>query len=209
MVAFSDIIDFLLRLMSDETARADFEQDPQGSLGRLAWRASGPRTSATRACIWPTPAPCTPPTTAAAPPRTHRRPGPRDRPHHRALHRDERTRRSGRGSSQGDTFLTIDDRDKLFFQSISDNDITMTDDHSVNTVLAIQDNDVNVSDDDVHIDAEESFNTDNDVVAIQDNDINGGDVLIDIDETGGVRPTPVRPPRRPGRRPWPPPSTTT
>ena len=34
MVAFSDIIDFLLRLLSDETARADFEKDPQASLGK-------------------------------------------------------------------------------------------------------------------------------------------------------------------------------
>ena len=32
MVAFSDIIDFLLNLLSDETARAEFDQDPQGSL---------------------------------------------------------------------------------------------------------------------------------------------------------------------------------
>ena len=64
----------------------------------------------------------------------------------------------------------------------------MTDDHSVNTVTAIQDNDVNVSDDDITINADGSFNSDNDVVAIQDNDVNGGDSPIDVDVTGGVTP---------------------
>ena len=34
VVAFSDIIDFLLRLLSDETARAEFEKDPQATLGK-------------------------------------------------------------------------------------------------------------------------------------------------------------------------------
>ena len=34
MLAFSEIIDFLLTLMRDETARAEFEQDPQGTLAR-------------------------------------------------------------------------------------------------------------------------------------------------------------------------------
>ena len=102
----------------------------------------------------------------------------------------------------GDTFFTIDDRDTLFFQSISDDDITVTDDHSVNTVTAIQDNDVNVSDDDVTIDADGSFNSDNDVVAIQDNDVNGGDSPIDVDVTGGVTPgAGPRPGRRLDRRP--------
>ena len=34
MLAFSEIIDFLLTLMRDESARAEFEQDPQGTLTR-------------------------------------------------------------------------------------------------------------------------------------------------------------------------------
>ena len=42
MVAFSDIIDFLLRLLSDETARADFEKDPQASLRTILFRDSMP-----------------------------------------------------------------------------------------------------------------------------------------------------------------------
>ena len=34
MVAFSDIIDFLLTLLSDETARAEFDKNPQAALGK-------------------------------------------------------------------------------------------------------------------------------------------------------------------------------
>ena len=106
--------------------------------------------------------------------------------------------------NQGDTFVTIDDRDTLFFQSISDDDVTINQDNSVNNQLAIQDNDVNVSDNDTVINAEDSFNSDNDQVAIQDNDVNGGDEVIDIDVTGGVGSTTPRSRgagHRPRRRP--------
>ncbi|HVH23486.1 MAG TPA: IniB N-terminal domain-containing protein [Pseudonocardia sp.] len=34
MLALTEVIDFLLNLMRDETARAEFEQDPQGTLAR-------------------------------------------------------------------------------------------------------------------------------------------------------------------------------
>ena len=163
-----------------------------------------PRTSATRACSWPTPAPCHA-TDDGGRSASHHHDPVREIGHTTAHYAaTERTT----PVEHGDTFFTIDDRDTLFFQSISDNDVTVTDDHSVNTVTAIQDNDVNVSDDDVTIDADGSFNSDNDVVAIQDNDVNGGDSPIDVDVTGGVTPgagpaaapTP-RPPTRPTSRP--------
>ena len=194
MVAFSDIIDFLLNLLSDETARAEFDQDPQGSLeqaglegvsaadirdARLQLADSG-AVSATddgRGSSYPD----------------------GDDPvreigyttqHYVA---DERVVHDDGGHddlslvTRGDTFVTIDDRDTLFFQSISDDDVTITQDNSVNnSQLAIQDNDVTVSDDDTTINADDSFNSDDDLVAIQDNDVNGGDEVIDIDVTGGV-----------------------
>ena len=193
MVAFSDIIDFLLNLLSDETARAEFDQDPQGSLeqaglegvtaadirdARLQLADSG-AVSATddgRGSSYPD----------------------GDDPvreigyttqHYVA---DERVVHDDGGHddlslvTRGDTFVTIDDRDTLFFQSISDDDVTITQDNSVNNQLAIQDNDVTVSDDDTTINADDSFNSDDDLVAIQDNDVNGGDEVIDIDVTGGV-----------------------
>ena len=193
MVAFSDIIDFLLNLLSDETARAEFDQDPQGSLeqaglegvsaadirdARLQLADSG-AVSATddgRGSSYPD----------------------GDDPvreigyttqHYVA---DERVVHDDGGHddlslvTRGDTFVTIDDRDTLFFQSISDDDVTITQDNSVNNQLAIQDNDVTVSDDDTTINADDSFNSDDDLVAIQDNDVNGGDEVIDIDVTGGI-----------------------
>ena len=205
MVAFADIIDFLLRLLEDEDARAAFEQDPQGALAdagldgvtaadirdaRLQLADSGAicATDDGRGSSYPE----------------------GDDPvreigyttqHYVA---DEQVTYDDAGHAdlslvQGNTFVTIDDRDTLFFQSISDDDVTVTDnsvdivdsfneDNSVNNQLAIQDNDVNVSDDDVTIDADGSFNSDDDQVAIQDNDVNGGDETIDIDVTGGVTP---------------------
>ena len=190
MVAFSDIIDFLLRLLSDETARAEYEKDPQASLDQAGLEGVSAQdvrdarlhladTGALRA------------TDDDARSASYHHDPVREIGHTTAHYAATDT-----VVQQGDTFLTIDDRDTLFFQSISDDDITVTDDHSVNTVLAIQDNDVNVSDDDVTIDADGSFNSDNDVVAIQDNDVNGGDSPIDVDVTGGVGPdvdTPAEP----------------
>lgn len=193
MVAFSDIIDFLLNLLSDETARAEFDQDPQGSLeqaglegvtaadirdARLQLADSG-AVSATDdggASSYPD---------GDDPIReigyTTQHYVADDRPAH-----DD----GGHGDlslvARGDTFVTIDDRDTLFFQSISDDDVTINQDNSVNNQLAIQDNDVTVSDDDTTINADDSFNSDDDLVAIQDNDVNGGDEVIDIDVTGGV-----------------------
>ncbi len=202
MVAFADIIDFLLTLLTDDAARAEFDENPQQTLqdaglegvtaadirdARLQLADSGAVTAT-----------------------------------------DDRSASSGGGSSYpdgddpvheigyttrhyvadehgydgdladaGDTFVTVDDRDTLFFQSISDDDVTISQDNSVNNQLAIQDNDVAISDDDTTINAEDSFNSDDDQVAIQDNDVNGGDEVIDIDVTGGVGSDPDAPAEAP------------
>ena len=196
MVAFADIIDFLLRLLTDEQARAEFDENPQQSLqdaglegvtaadirdARLQLADSGAVTATDdgRGSSYPD---GDDPVREIGYTTQHY---VADESVHDAGHGD-----GGHGDlslvNQGDTFVTIDDRDTLFFQSISDDDVTINQDNSVNNQLAIQDNDVNVSDDDTVINAEDSFNSDDDLVAIQDNDVNGGDEVIDIDVTGGV-----------------------
>ena len=199
MLAFSDIIDFLLRLMSDEEAQAQFDQDPQGTLqqaglegvtaddirdGRLQLADSGAVSATDDGARSSHPDGDDPVgeigyTTS----------------HYSAAHAD----------SGGDhtTLLTIDDRDTVFFQSISDDDVTVTDnsvqisdsfnqDNSDDDQVAIQDN----SDNDVTINADDSFNTsDDDVqVAIQDNDSGGGDETTVVDVDGpDVPPVDVEP----------------
>ena len=193
MVAFADIIDFLLTLLTDEEAAAEFDKDPNGALrdaglegvsaadirdARLQLADSG-AISATddgRGSSYPD---------GDDPVReigytTQHYVADENVVHDEGGHADLSL------VERGDTFVTIDDRDSFFFQSISDDDVSITQDNSVNSVVAVQDNDVNVSDDDTVINAEDSFNSDNDVVAIQDNDVNGGDEVIDVDVTGGV-----------------------
>jgi hypothetical protein len=206
VVAFNDVIDFLLRLLTDEDTQAEFDKDPQGTLAgaglegvtaadirdaRLQLADSGAVSS-----------------TDGGRGSSHGDDPVREigytTQHYvadeRAVHHDGGHGSGGHGDmslvARGDTFVTIDDRDTLFFQSISDDDVTINQDNSVNNQLAIQDNDVNVSDNDTVINAEDSFNSDDDQVAIQDNDVNGGDEVIDIDVTGGVGaddPEPVDP----------------
>ena len=200
MVAFADIIDFLLTLLTDDAARAEFDENPQQALqdaglegvtaadirdARLQLADSGAVTATDdgRGSSYPD----------------------GDDPvreigyttQHYVADENVVQNDAGQGDlslvNQGDTFVTIDDRDTLFFQSISDDDVTISQDNSVNNQLAIQDNDVNVSDDDTTINAEDSFNSDDDQVAIQDNDVNGGDEVIDIDVTGGVGSDPDEP----------------
>jgi len=197
VVAFADVIDFLLRLLTDEDAQAEFDKDPQGTLAdaglegvtaadirdaRLQLADSG-AVSATddgRGSSY---------SDGDDPVREIGYTTQHYVADERVVHDD-----GGGGDlslvARGDTFVTIDDRDTLFFQSISDDDVTFVnsfnEDNSVNTQTAIQDNDVNVSDNDTTIIAEDSFNSDDDLVAIQDNDVNGGDEVIDIDVTGGV-----------------------
>jgi hypothetical protein len=155
VVAFSDIIDFLLHLLSDETARAEFDKDPQAALGKAGLQGvSGQDVRDARLHL----------ADSGAVHATDD--GARSAsPHHDPVREIGHTTAHYAATDthqpveHGDTFFTIDDRDTLFFQSISDDDITVTDDHSVNTVTAIQ-----------------------------DNDVNGGDSPIDVDVTGGVTP---------------------
>jgi hypothetical protein len=200
VVAFADVIDFLLRLLTDEDAQAQFDKDPEGTLAqagldgvtaadirdaRLQLADSG-AVSATddgRDSSHPD---------GDDPVREIGYTTQHYVADERAVHHD-----GGHDDlslvTRGDTFVTIDDRDTLFFQSISDDDVTINQDNSVNNQLAIQDNDVTVSDNDTTINAEDSFNSDDDLVAIQDNDVNGGDEVIDIDVTGGVGSDPDEP----------------
>jgi hypothetical protein len=207
VLAFSDIIDFLLRLMGDEATQAQFDQDPQGTLqqaglegvsaqdirdARLQLADSG-AVSATDDGA-----------------RSSYPDG--DDPVHEIGYTTSHYTAHHVGGSDGvadhTTLLTIDDRDTLFFQQISDDDVTVTDnsvqisdsfnqDNSDDDLTAIQDN----SDDDVTINADDSFNTsDDDVqVAIQDNDVNSGDetTVVDVDGPDGlpvdVEPEPADP----------------
>ena len=179
MLAFSDIIDFLLRLMSDEAAQAQFEQDPQGTLeqaglegvtaqdirdARLQLADSGAVSATDDGSGSSYPDGDDP----------VREIGYTTR--HYAVDEDVRHDDDGGGA---DTFVTIDDRDTLFFQSISDDDVTVAD-NSVNIVTAVQDNDTTISDDDVSITADGSFNSDDDVLAIQDNSVD-----VDLDGPAG------------------------
>src|SRR6476646_6981248 len=175
MVAFSDIIDFLLRLLSDETARAEFEKDPQASLGKAGLEGVSAQ-DVRDARLHLADSGAVHATDDGGRSASHHHDPVREIGHTTAHYAAAETHQP---VEHGDTFFTIDDRDTLFFQSISDDDITLTDDHSVNTVTAIQDNDTTVSDNDTTINADGSFNSDNDVVAIQDNDVNGGDSPID------------------------------
>jgi hypothetical protein len=194
VLAFSDIIDFLLRLMGDETTQAQFDQDPQGTLqqaglegvtaqdirdARLQLADSGAVHATDEDALGA------------------RYSGP-DAVHEIGYTRTHYVADEGAHHAtvdHGSTLVTIDDRDTLFFQSISDDDVTVTDnsvaitdsfnqDNSDDDLTAIQDNSVDTT----TINADDSFNTsDDDVqVAIQDNDVNSGDetTVVDVDGTG-------------------------
>ena len=184
MLALTDIIAFLLRLLGDDAARAEFEADPDGTLDRagldgvtaqdirdarlqLADSGAVSATDDGRGSSYP-----------------HgddpvREIGYTTR-HYAA---EEPAHASSADVDHADTFVTIDDRDTLFFQSISDDDVTVTDnsvsvtdsfnqDNSDDDLVAIQDNDTSVTVDSFN----DSFNEDNDLTAVQDND-------VDIDVT--------------------------
>jgi hypothetical protein len=202
VLAFSDIIDFLLRLMGDESTQAQFDQDPQGTLqqaglegvsaqdirdARLQLADSG-AVSATDDGARSSYPDGDDPVHEIGYTRAHY--AADEGAHHATI-------------DHGSTLVTIDDRDTLFFQQISDDDVTVTDnsvqisdsfnpDNSDDDLTAIQDN----SDDDVTINADDSFNTsDDDVqVAIQDNDSGGGDETTVVDVDGSdVPPVDVEP----------------
>jgi hypothetical protein len=199
VLAFSDIIDFLLRLMGDEATQAQFDQDPQGTLqqaGLEGVSAQDIRDARLQLAD------------SGAVHATDDDAGTAHHGGHDAVHEIGYTRThyaADEGAhhatiDHGSTLVTIDDRDTLFFQQISDDDVTVTDnsvqisdsfnqDNSDDDLTAIQDN----SDDDVTINADDSFNTsDDDVqVAIQDNDVNSGDETTVVDVDGPDEPEPA------------------
>jgi hypothetical protein len=192
MVAFSEIIDFLLDLLQDEGARAEFEQDPDGALARagldgvtgqdvrdarLQLADSGDVSAVDDGAGSSYPDGDDPIREINYTTR-----------HYQADDTAQPDDGDGDGPDlnlvqQDSSVVTIDDRDSFFFQSFtSDDDVTIIDDsfnegsfnegsfNQDNDVLAIQDNSVVNEDNDVTIDADNSFNEDNDVTAIQDND---------------------------------------
>jgi hypothetical protein len=188
VLAFSDIIDFLLRLLSDEVARREFDRDPQGALDRAG--LSGVTAQDVRdARLQLADSGAVHATDDAPAPRHHG-----DDPvheightaHHYAAHED-----APHVVDHGTTiFTTIDDRDTLFFQSISDDDVTVTH-NSVSVADSFNRDDSRVT----AIQANGSFNSDDDVTAIQDNDVNGGPETVAVDTDVPARdptdPTPV------------------
>ncbi len=198
MPAFSDIIDFLLRLLSDDAARAEFDEDPQGTLeaaglggvtaqdirdARLQLADSGAVSATDDGAGSSYPDGDDPVREIGYTTRHYVADGVDD------------TGPADPNPVDGGGTVTIDDRDTLFFQSISDDDVTITDsfnaDNSSDSLTAIQANGSFNSDDDVTVDAANSFNTtdsfnsDDDLTAVQDND-----VAVDVDlggpPTGGA-----------------------
>jgi hypothetical protein len=196
VVAFSDIIDFLLRLLGDDAARAEFEEDPQATLAaaglegvsaqdirdaRLQLADSGAVSATDDGAGSSYPDGDDPVREIDYTTR------------HYAADDDADVDDTGHADPDpvggGGTVVTIDDRDTLFFQSISDDDVTITDsfneDNSSDSLTAIQANGSFNSDDDVTVDAANSFNTadsfnsDDDLTAVQDND-----VAVDVDLGG-------------------------
>ncbi len=198
MPAFSDIIDFLLRLLGDDAARAEFDEDPQGTLeaaglggvtaqdirdARLQLADSGAVSATDDGAGSSYPDGDDPVREIGYTTRHYVADGVDD------------TGPADPNPVDGGGTVTIDDRDTLFFQSISDDDVTITDsfnaDNSSDSLTAIQANGSFNSDDDVTVDAANSFNTtdsfnsDDDLTAVQDND-----VAVDVDlggpPTGGA-----------------------
>ena len=199
MLGFNEIIDFLLGLLQDEQARAEFEQDPEGTLARAGLDGiTGEDVRDARLQLADSGG-----VSAVDDGAGSSYPDGNDpireinytTQHYRADETD--TAQPDHGDDAPDvevtdrssTELTIDDRDSFFFQTFtsSDDDITIIDDsfntgsnnvnslnqdslNQDNDVVAIQDNSTVNEDNDVTIDATGSFNSDDDVTAIQDND---------------------------------------
>ena len=148
MLAFSEIIDFLLNLMRDESARAEFEQDPQGTLARAGLEGvTGQDISDARLQLADSGAVAASADggggaagrrpTRTTPTRSARSTTPRS---------TTTSRTPGRPPADGgdapelnllpqnNPGLSIDDRDSFFFQTFnSDDDVTIIDD-SFNTI---------------------------------------------------------------------------
>jgi hypothetical protein len=213
VLAFSDIIDFLLGLLRDDAARAQFERDPQKALADAGLQGvSAQDIRDARLQLADSGAVCAVDDGAhSSYPHGH---DPVREIGYTTAHYAAADDTAGHDPAdddarpadpvaQNNTFLTIDDRDTLFFQSISDDDITVNDDsvsvtdsfnQDNSTVTAIQANGSFNSDDDTTIDAQNSFNSDDDVVAIQDNDVNGGGDPIVVDTAATTTGDAVTPP---------------
>jgi hypothetical protein len=190
VLAFADIIDFLLTLLGDEAARAEFDEDPQGTLARAGLEgvtAQDIRDARLELAD-----------SGAVHPKDHATPSHGSDAAHEIGYTTEHYVADEAAHSiveNNTTLLTIDDRDTLFFQSISDDDVTINDDsvsiadsfnRDDSQVTAIQADGSFNSDDDTLISAVDSFNSDDDVVAIQDNDVDGGDEDITVDTSPGT-----------------------
>jgi hypothetical protein len=204
VLAFSEIIDFLLKLMRDENARAEFEQDPQGTLARAGLEGvTGQDISDARLQLADSGA-----VRATGDDETHAGRSSSDEDHtdradpvlqinHTTQHYEAED--SGPADHGEDASSpTLSEANSFFFQTFnSDDDVTIIDDSfnavdnsSTDVTLTNIDatNSFNegsfTSDDDVTtIDAENSFNSsdDDNVVAIRDDDtiINDNDVVLD------------------------------
>lgn len=210
MLALDEIIDFLLKLMRDETARAEFEQDPQGTLARAGLQGvTGQDIGDARLLLADSGAVRAGeagPGHAAS----YDDPDPVRQIHHTTQHYAAEPA-DAHPAPAGDTAPTllqdVDDRDSFFFQNITQSIDNSSTDVAVTSIDAT--NSFNegsfTSDDDVvtAIQAQDSFNTDedNDVVAIQanktltqDNDVVRIDALPAADQPVDD-PPPADPPR--------------
>jgi hypothetical protein len=206
MLAFSEIIDFLLNLMRDENARAEFEQDPQGTLARAGLEGvTGQDISDARLSLADSGAVRTATDDGGSAARSSSYQDDAD-PVRQINYTTQQFQAEDSGPAGGSgggepnlqqSSPSINEGDSFFFQTFSsDDDVTIIDD-SFNTIdnsttdVALTNieatNSFNegsfTSDDDVvTIDAENSFNSSDDdtVVAIRDDDtiINDTDVLV-------------------------------
>jgi hypothetical protein len=190
VLAFSEIIDFLLRLLSDEKARAEFEQDPQGALDRAG--LEGVTADDVRdARLQLADSGAVSATDDGAGSSYTRGDDPIREINYTTQHY---VAESPESVGQPSEVLTIDDRDTFIQTFISDDDTTINAEDSFNT----------------EIDAENSFNESDVVTAVQDNDVvnEDNDVLVvdgedadeDADDPGDVldQPIPVEGPNDPG-----------
>ena len=216
MAAFSEIIDFLIRLLTDDDARAEFERDPEATLESAG--LEGVTAQDIRdATLQLADSGAVSATDGGSPgASSYRGDDPVREIGYTTQHyvADENVDVDGHADlnlvDRGSTVVTIDDRDTIFFQSISDDDVTITDsfnqDNSDDDLTAIQDNSVNVVAIDDSFNNEDSFNEDNDLNAVQDNSVDIGTIDLDGDgappdpaapqavDTGGGTGAPVDPP---------------
>ena len=129
MVAFSDIIDFLLTLLSDEEARRSSTKDPQASLGKAGLEGVSAQ-DVRDARLQLADSGAVHATDDGGGSASHHHDPVREIGHTTAHYAATETHQP---VSHGDTFFTIDDRDTLFFQSISDDDITRDEEYSAYT----------------------------------------------------------------------------